>query len=142
MLVYESIGTFKNCDWYWSLKLHSWIWIELGFVRSLIYVLLSQNKKRFISVFLHLLYMIFVCFSFFQKIVKSPYKSYCIILWLVHSLFSWKIWMYKSCNYLSLLFIRDLTSFSIQKRRFCLFQLGRDHINLFYYCMGFILCFK
>ena len=74
------------------LKLHSWLWIELGFVRSLISVLFDRTRKYSFQFFFICYTWFLYGFSLFQNLWQNPYKSYCRMLLLVHSHFSWKIW--------------------------------------------------
>ena len=128
--MYEFIRIFKNCAWCWSLKLHSWIWIELGFVRSLISVFFDRTRKDSFQ-FLFICYTLFLyVFSFFIN-CENTYGSYCRILCLVHSHFIWKILtlLYKVVTIFSCFSLEISLLFQFKKRRFCLFQLGKDHIS-------------
>ena len=131
MRVYEFIHIFKNCDWGLSLKLHSWLWIELGMLHLWFMSSLTKQENIHFSFSSFVIHDFCMFFPFFIKLWKSTCESYCMILWLVHLHFSWKIWtlFYKSCNNIFLLFIRDIASFSIQKWIFCLLNIGTDHIR-------------
>ena len=124
--VYEFIRIFKNCDWCWSLKLHSWLWIELDFVRSLIFVFFDRTRKDSFQFFFICYTWFFYVFPFFIKLWNNPYKSYCRMLLLVHSHFSWKIWklVYKVVKIFSCFSLEISLLFQFKKGRFCLFQLG------------------